>query len=51
MPWIATQDTDLVTATASAIGTMDIHSVALRVVVNSHGSGGEVQAYISQGYK
>jgi hypothetical protein len=51
MPWMDSQDTDLVGATANAIGNLDTHSTACRVLVNSFSSGAEVQAYISQGYK
>jgi len=48
MFWIATQDTDLVSASADVIGSLDRGITGMRVVVNSHGSGGEVQVYISQ---
>jgi len=51
MPWIDSQDADLVGATGNAIGNLDIHSVATRVIVNSYSSGAEVQVYLSQGYK
>lgn len=53
IPWIATQDTDLVGATqaAHAIGSLDVHAAAFRLIVNSFTNGAEVQAYISQGYK
>lgn len=53
IPWISTQDTDLVAATqaANAIGSLDVHAVAFRLIVNSYSTGAEVQAYISQGYQ
>ena len=53
VPWIATQDTDLVGATqaANAIGSLDVHAAAFRLIVNSYSTTAEVQAYISQGYK
>lgn len=51
IPWIATQDTDLVGATADVIGSLDTHASCFRLLVNSHSSAAEVQAYISQGYK
>jgi len=45
--WMNSQDTDLVNATANAIGNLDVGANAMRVLVNSHSSGGEVQVYVS----
>lgn len=51
IPWIATQDTDLVGATADALGSLDTHAACFRLLVNSFSSGAEVQVYLSQGYQ
>jgi len=46
--WVSTQDTGLVTITANDLGNLDTGAVAMRVLVNSHSSGGEIQAYLSE---
>jgi hypothetical protein len=51
IPWVSTQDTDLVTASADAVGNLDIHAACFRLLIDSFSSGAEVQAYLSQGYQ
>jgi len=51
MPWIAAQDTDLVTQTTDISGHLDVHTTAMRLIVNSYTDTAELQAYISQGYQ
>lgn len=46
--WIAAQDTDLVSATADAIGSLSRGITAFRILINSYSSGAEIQAYITQ---
>lgn len=48
LAWMATGTAGLVSETADAIGTIEAHATACRIVVNSYSSGAEVQAYISQ---
>ena len=45
--WMSTQDTDLVNATANAIGNLDVGLNAMRLIVNSHSSAAEVQMHVS----
>lgn len=46
--WINTGTAALVSASGSLLGRIEAGVNAYRVIVNSHGSGGEIQAYVSQ---
>jgi hypothetical protein len=46
--WVATTATALVTTAADAIGNIDAGANAMRVIINSHSSGGEIQVYVTQ---
>lgn len=48
IPWVATQDTDLVGASANQIGSLDAGATAMRVLINSYTDTAELQVYISQ---